>query len=112
MSTEGLARRDDGWSAVQAADAAVNREYRPHYEQALIELIALGKPFTADDVEQRAENDAEGCPCLATGPHSPNLIGSVLGRAAKCGRIRRTGARRRSTHPARNAAYNPVWRPA
>lgn len=111
MSTAGIERRDEGWSAVQAADAAINRDYRKHYEQALVELIALGLPFTADDVEQRAENDAATC-SHCSGPHSANLIGSVLGLAAKAGRIRRTGARRRSTHPARNAAHNPVWRPA
>lgn len=109
--TTGLERRDEGWSAVQAADAAVNRMYGEHIRIALDDLIAAGEPFTSDDVARLAAADADrlghGCCC---GPHSPNLIGSIIGTAARTGRITRTGNRRRSTHPSRNAAYNAEWR--
>lgn len=109
--TTGLERRDEGWSAVQAADAAVNRMYGDHIRDALIDLIQLGEPFTADDIADRARERAGYCGDLDE-PHSPNLIGSIIGTAARAGRITRTGNRRRSTHPSRNAAYNAEWKAA
>lgn len=108
--TTGLERRDEGWSAVQAADQAANRDYGDHIRAALAWLIKTGEPFTSDDVARIAADDANVCICCATKPHSPNLIGSIIGTAARAGRITRTGNRRRSTHPSRNAAYNAEWK--
>lgn len=109
--TTGLERRDEGWSAVQAADVAVNRGYGDHIRDALADLIEHGEPFTADDVAERAQTIAGYAGHLGE-PHSPNLLGSIIGTAARTGRITRTGRRCRSTHPTRNAAYNAEWRPA
>lgn len=107
--TTGLERRDEGWSAVQAADQAVNRDYGDHICAALDLLIDKGEPFTTDDVTELAAWGAARCMWRCE-PHSPNLIGSIIGTAARAGRIQRTGNRRRSTHPSRNAAYNAEWK--
>lgn len=108
--TTGLERRDEGWSAVQAADRAVNRDYGDHIRAALVGLIDSGRPFTSDDVADLASRSAALCHPHCREPHSPNLIGSIIGTAARAGRITRTGNRRRSTHPSRNAAYNAEWK--
>lgn len=100
-----------GWSAVQAADEAVNRMYGGHIRGALAWLIERGEPFTADDIAEIAEHHAAECEFpICRQPHSANLIGSIIGTAARAGRITRTGNRRRSTHPSRNAAYNAEWK--
>lgn len=107
--TAGLERRDEGWSAVQAADVAVHRGYGDYIRAALNGLCQCGDPFTADDVAEVAQQlaDAAGHHRYT---HSPNLIGAVMGAAARNHRITRTGNRRRSTHPSRNAAYNAEWK--
>lgn len=107
--TTGLERRNEGWSAVQAADVAAHRGYGDFIRNALEDLIDAGEPFTADDIDRRARGKWGS---RTLGPHSPNLIGSIIGNAARTGRITRTGNRRRSTHPSRNAAYNAEWRAA
>lgn len=113
--TTGLERRNEGWSAVQAADVAPHRNYGKVIRRALDQCIQLGEPFTSDDVDRIArEMNAIDIPGVgrAYPPHSPNLIGSIIGNAARTGRITRTGNRRRSTHPSRNAAYNAEWKAA
>ncbi|MGC5028180.1 hypothetical protein ACLQ3K_25825 [Tsukamurella sp. DT100] len=107
--TAGLEHRDEGWSAVQAADVAPHRGYGDIIRGALNDWIEHGEPFTADDIADRARELA-GYAGRLNEPHSPNLIGSIIGTAARAGRITRTGNRRRSTHPSRNAAYNAEWK--
>lgn len=126
--TTGLERRDEGWSAVQAADVAIHLGYGEYIQLALDDLIAAGQPFSSDEVKERAKEIVQARyeryakaladmglqpkPPATPAPPAPNLIGSIIGTAARAGRITRTGNRRRSTHPSRNAAYNAEWKAA
>lgn len=98
--------RDQGWDAVQAADAAINRLFRTYLESALVDCIEAGEPFSADDIRAQAKKRAELDDRLFD--PAPNLLPSVIGRAAQAGVIVRTGtvnARRKTRHASRNGVY-------
>jgi hypothetical protein len=97
-----FADRRTGQETNLAAASAGHRRYRETVETVLAELVASGRPFTADDIRRAIpdEVDAEA--------HSPNVLPSVLGIWAArrvivpCGEYR---SRRRS----RRASRNRVW---
>jgi hypothetical protein len=95
-----FADRHAGQSANLAAATAVHRKYREAAETVLADLVAEGRPFTAEDVRRGIPDDVEA--------HSPNVLPSVLGiwaarrRIVPCGEYR---SRRRS----RRASRNRVW---
>ena len=105
--TTGIERRNEGWSAVQTADVAINRSYGDYYRQALDEHIATGREFTADDIRDRAEELAP----RDAAPHSPNLLPAILGSATRNHRIAPvafTKAGRRTRHGSRNLIFRGV----
>ncbi|TCO64365.1 hypothetical protein [Actinocrispum wychmicini] len=95
-----FADRHAGQSANLAAATAVHRRYREAAETVLADLVADGRPFTAEDIRNGIPEDIEA--------HSPNVLPSVLGiwaarrRIVPCGEYR---SRRRS----RRASRNRVW---
>jgi len=95
----GLADRHEGQAAALAAATAGHRDHRDRAESALDELIAAGRPFTADDVRRLAGplDDA-----------GPNLLPSVIGTAASRRLIVPAGEYR-STRRSRRASRNRVW---
>lgn len=92
--------RDQGYSDVLAADASIARGTRKHIERGLDELIALGLPFTADDLHAWLGDDVQ--------PHSVNLVPALFGTYRCAGRIVPTGWVT-STRPSRHAAAVRVW---
>lgn len=100
MTTNGKALRDDGQSAVIAADTAVHRGAGDHIRDALDHLIKTGYQFTADDVRALLPADVE--------PHSPNLLPAIMGGYAQAGRITAIGMCR-PTRASRRHSRNLVW---
>ncbi|UYL87799.1 hypothetical protein SEA_ONEDIRECTION_37 [Gordonia phage OneDirection] len=98
--TTGRRLRDDGSSAVIAADTAVHRGYSDHVRSALNELIESGVEFDADDVRARIPDGAV--------PHSPNLLPAIIGGYAAAGRIRSVGMTR-PARASRRHSRNLVW---
>lgn len=86
--------RDQGLTAVLAADEAVHRQYRRAIEQALDELIVEGIEFTADDVAERLPQDVR--------EHAaPSLVSAVFAVYSRQKRIECVGfgtSSRRSRH--------------
>lgn len=78
--------RNQGWADVQAADTAVHRGYADLIRDAIDALNLTGEPWTAEDVRRWiADRHPEAM------PHSPNLLGSVIGAEAAAGRISAVG---------------------
>lgn len=81
--TAPTALRDQGWADVQAADVAPHRLYAD-----LIRAAVDAQPgqFTSDEIHEWIAEHHPG-----REPHSPNLIGSILGSLACAGRIEAIG---------------------
>ena len=78
------------------AATAPHRPYREAAEDALDRLINTRQPFTSDDVRRAVRGELVA--------HSDNVLPSILGCAAKAGRIVRVtdiAAQRRSRHGSR-----------
>lgn len=95
----GYADRHDGQAAALAAATAGHRDHRQRAEAALAELVAAGKPFTADDL-RRLVGDLDDA--------GPNLLPSVIGVAAGR-RVIVPVSEYRSTRRSRRASRNRVW---
>ncbi|MCA1185788.1 MULTISPECIES: hypothetical protein [unclassified Saccharopolyspora] len=79
-----------------AAATAPHRDFLWHAERALAELIHEGTEFTAEDVRRRIPEGVE--------PHDPNVLPSLMSRAAKAKRMTHVGTRpaeRKSRHAGR-----------
>lgn len=103
MTTESTGEdlRDVAIETVIAADEAVHRGYRPAIEKALSELIDEGKPFTADTVNERLDEDVR--------THaSPMLVPALFRAAAQAGHIRAIGWAI-STRPKRHKGVLRIW---
>jgi hypothetical protein len=94
--TTGIERRNEGWSAVQAADVAPHRNYKQYVIAALEHITRMGGEFTSEDVEHLADQLAP----KGVRPHSPNLIPATVGGWASAKRIRLVGITQ-STKPSR-----------
>ena len=92
--------RDDGASAVIAADVAPHRMVGELIRAAILELAASGHPFTADDVRANLPADAV--------PHSANLLPAHFGAQASAGRIEAIGMCK-AAHTSRRHSRNLVW---
>lgn len=99
-STTGRALREDGTTAVVAADTAINRGYGDHVRDALDAMIAAGEPFNADDIRARIPDGVE--------PHSPNLLPAIIGGYAAAGRIKSIGMVR-PARASRRYSRNLMW---
>ncbi|GGM85031.1 hypothetical protein GCM10012275_64750 [Longimycelium tulufanense] len=99
MST-GKQLRDRGFAEVTAADRAVHRNVGERIKAAIDQLLAEGGEWTAEDVRARLPEGVE--------PHSPNLLGAIIGNYASRGLIRRVDLRT-SRRPSRHAAEIKVW---
>ncbi|UYL86899.1 hypothetical protein SEA_RAVENCO17_46 [Gordonia phage RavenCo17] len=99
-ATTGRALREDGTTAVAAADTAINRGYGDHVRDALDAMIAAGEPFNADDIRARIPDGVE--------PHSPNLLPAIIGGYAAARRIKSVGMTR-PARPSRRYSRNLVW---
>lgn len=97
---EGEQLKLDGMSATLAKDSAVHRGYAPYAREVLDRLIDSGQRFTADDVRAGIPEGIEA--------HSPNVLPSVIGMAARQGRIVPAGFVN-SHRPSRHAGRLMVW---
>lgn len=104
MSAEQLALgytdRHEGQAAALAAATAGHRDYRHRAEAALAQLIAAGRPFTAEDIRTAVGDDLDDA--------RPNVLPSVIGTAATR-RIIVPAGEYRSTRRSRRASRNRVW---
>lgn len=89
------AARDDG---IRRADEHANPEWRDFAESALDWCAHNLATFTADDVWKRLA--AMGAPPVAT--HNPSALGPVFMRAARRGRIVKTGRYPLTVNPTRH----------
>lgn len=87
--------RDDG---IRRADDHANDEWRACAENALSWCIASLPAFTADHVWARMRQ--MGAPPIAT--HNPSALGPVFMRAARDGRIEKTGRYPLTVNPTRH----------
>lgn len=78
-------------------------DYKNAVREAIAELIASGRPFTADDVHRMIPRELQ--------PHHPNVLGAMLGGAASAGRIAAV-SHRKSGRKSRHASHNKLWRAA
>ena len=99
MST-GKQLRDEGMTAVIAADTAPHRSYADHARIVIDRLIGEGRTFTSEDVRQGIPEGVE--------PHHPNVLPAVLGSLASAGRIRRVGEYH-SVRASRRYGRNSFW---
>ncbi|WP_017972490.1 hypothetical protein [Actinopolyspora halophila] len=95
----GLADRDAGTSAALAAATAGHRDARDRYEAALAALVREAAVFTADDVRREAGHPDDD---------RPNVLPSVISRAARDGIIREAGEYR-SPRRSRHGSRNRLW---
>lgn len=98
--TAGITERDEGFRIVleNCPD-----DYREHAIAALDHLTAKGAPFNADDVRALIPSGLV--------PHSPNVIGAIIGGRASAGRILPVGEYN-SPRKSRHASRNRMWRAA
>lgn len=97
---EGEQLKLDGFARVLAADAAGHRGYGEYVRDELERLIESGRPFTSEDLTQAVPEGVE--------PHSPNVIGAIVGSAAKRGVIVPHGWTS-SRRPSRRCGRLMVW---
>lgn len=102
MTTTGESLRAEGQSAVIAADTAIHRNAGEAIRDALDWCIAVGQPFTAEDVRALLPTNVE--------PHSPNLLPAIMGGYASSGRITAVGMCK-PTRPSRRHSRNLIWQP-
>lgn len=98
---EGLAARASGVDNNLAT--AEGSAYLRAAEEAIEQLIAMDRPFSADHVRSMIP--------AAIVPHSKNVLPSLFSRLSKSGRIRAVGEAR-STRKARHGSTNRMWVPA
>ena len=98
--TSGIAERNAGWQKV--LDNCPD-DYRAHAIAAMDYLESLSDVFSADDVRALIPGH------LA--PHSPNVIGAIIGGRASAGRIVAVGEYS-SPRKTRHASRNRMWRAA
>ncbi|MBM4480802.1 hypothetical protein GS982_00100 [Rhodococcus hoagii] len=84
-----------------AAEVAIHRTWLHHADKALRELIALGAPFSADQLRAFIPEGVE--------PHHPNAIGPFFRAAEAAGRIQHTGQYVRSSRGPRHGSTNRLW---
>lgn len=98
--TAGITERDEGFRIVleNCPD-----DYREHALAALDLLMAQRAPFNADDVRTLIPSYLV--------PHSPNVIGAIIGGRASAGRIVAVGEYS-SPRKTRHASRNRMWRAA
>lgn len=99
--TTGKQLRDEGTSAVLAADKAIHRDAATHINKAIDTLAASGNTFTAEDVRELLPD--------AVIEHSANVLPAVFGAAAKNQRIHAVGITKAS-RASRRASRNLVWK--
>lgn len=100
-TSDGEQLKLDGFAQVLAAEVAVNRgDYTAIIHSELERLIAEGRPFTSEDLTRAVPEGVE--------PHSPNVIGAIVGSAAKRGVIVPLGYTS-SRRPSRRAGRLMVW---
>lgn len=97
-SEEGLAERSEG--VERNLTAADGTEYRRWAEEVLGELIAMGRPFSADHVRSMIPSTLV--------PHHPNVLPSLFAHASQAGRIRPVGEVR-SNRKVRHGSLNRLW---
>lgn len=98
--TTGEQLKSQGMADCLAAATAPHRTYRQHAEDALEQLIAERRQFTADDIRARIPRGVQ--------PHSPNVLPSVVGSAAARRRIVRV-ADVRTIRASRHSSRNGLW---
>lgn len=98
--TIGLIERRDGWRIVLEN---CPEDYRAHAVAALDFLMSFPDPFNADDVRALIPEDLT--------PHSPNVIGAIIGGRAAAGQIFPVGDYN-SPRKTRHASRNRMWRAA
>lgn len=96
----GEARKEAGQRQAEYADPAWS--WRSDALDAIWELAASGRTFTADDVVA-----VVGLPDF--GPNRNNAVGAVFSSAAKRGWIVSTGVYRKSRRPEAHARVIAVW---
>lgn len=99
----GKALRDEGMSAVLAADTAPHRSYGEIAREVIDQFIEEGRTFTSEDVRAEIPSNVEA--------HHPNVLPAVLGSLASAGRIRRVGEYH-STRLSRRYGRNSFWKAA
>ena len=100
MNSEGEQLKLAGFAQVLAADAAGHRGYGEYIRDELDRLISEGRPFTSEDLTRAVPEGVE--------PHSPNVIGAIVGSAAKSGVIVPHGWTS-SRRPSRRCGRLMVW---
>lgn len=81
-----MTTKHEGWQQTTHNDPG----YGDYIKTALTEYIESGQTFVVDDITDRAR---ELAPDGAT-PHSPNLIGAIIGSWAAHGHIEAVGFRK------------------
>lgn len=90
--------RDEG--VERNLGAAEGTPYKILAEQAIEQLIEMGRPFSADEVRSLIPSTEV--------PHHPNVLPSLFSRYAKSGRIVRVGEVR-SNRGSRHGSPNKLW---
>jgi len=99
--TTGEQLKLDGIIATLAAATVGHHDHPGRIQSAIDELIALGQPFSADNVRDRLPKDT----CAWMNDY-PNVLPALFGNHSRSGRIRQIGW----CSPARKARHGNVNR--